>query len=127
MKTEAIKQQIISNYRQLSQLAQVERTEEKYVPLWGLSYEKRGTSGFVNQIGIIERNNASIRIGQGDVIKLENKPFYMSWNRTLKSINKMLQNMIININDPDTVTKNILNVLCFSDKQVKILSKAAKR
>ena len=126
MKTETIKQQILDNYRQLSQLAHVEPEKENIIPAWGLSYRKNRTSGFVNQIGVIERGCSAIRITDGGKIQLQKKPFFMTWKMVLKDMNTMLQNTIESINNKDVVTKNIVNLLGFSEDAAKRLSKLAK-
>ena len=125
MKTEAIKQQILDNYKRLSQLAHVKPEKENLLPAWGLSYRKNGTSGFVNQIGVIERGRSAIRITNEKEIQLQKKPFFMTWKRVLKNMNTMLQSTIENIDNKDVVTKKIVNVLCFSKDAAERLSKLA--
>ena len=119
MKTEAIKVEIIENYKQLSQLAHVKPEKENIVPTWGLVYKHNGTSGFVNQIGVIERNRASIRIVNENELQLQKKPFYLTWKRTLKNINSMLKKTTENINNSEIVTKRVVIFYVF----LKILSK----
>ena len=112
MKTEIIKQQILQNYSLLSQLAHVKPKEENLIPVWGLSYRRNRTSGFVRQIGLIKTGCSSVSI-TGNEIRLAKKPFYMTWNRVLKNINTMLQNIIDNIDNKDIVTKKIVNIVRF--------------
>lgn len=126
MKTEAIKVEIIENYKQLSQLAHVKPEKENIVPTWGLVYKHNGTSGFVNQIGVIERNRASIRIVNENELQLQKKPFYLTWKRTLKNINSMLKKTIENINNSEIVTKRVVNILCFPKDTVERLAKIAR-
>jgi hypothetical protein len=126
MKTEAIKAEIVENYRQLSQLAHVKPEKENIIPTWGLVYKCNGTSGFVNQIGVIERNHSSVRIVNGNELQLQKKPFYLTWKRTLKYINSMLKNTIENINNSEVVTKRVVNVFCFPEKLVERLAKIGK-
>ena len=126
MKTEAIKAEIVEKYKQLSQLAHVKPEKENIVPIWGLVYKNNGTSGFVNQIGVIERNRSSIRIVNGNELQLQKKPFYLTWKRTLKNINSMLKNTIENINNSDVVTKRVVNVFCFPKNFVERLAKIGK-
>ena len=126
MKIEAIKAEIVENYKQLSHLAHVKPEKENIVPTWGLSYRKNRTSGFVNQIGVIERGRSTICITDGGKIQLQKKPFFMTWKMVLKNMNTMLQNTIESINNKDVVTKNIVNLLCFSEDAAKRLSKLAK-
>ena len=127
MKTEAIKVEIIENYKQLSQLAHVKPEKENIVPTWGLVYKHNGTSGFVvNQIGVIERNRASIRIVNENELQLQKKPFYLTWKRTLKNINSMLKKTTENINNSEIVTKRVVNILCFPKDTVERLAKIAR-
>ena len=126
MKTEAIKQQILKNYKQLSQLAHVEPKKANVLPAWGLSYKKNGVSGFVNQIGVIERGRSAIRIIRENEIQLQKKPFFITWKRALKNINTMLQNIIENFDNKDAVTKRVVNILCFPKDVAERLSKLAK-
>ena len=126
MKTDAIRKQILNNYKQLSQLAHVNPEKENIVPIWGLIYKKANVSGFVNQIGVIERNHTAIRIVNEDQLQLQKKPFYLTWKRTLKNINSMLKNTIENINNKEVVTKNIVNVFCFPESFTKKLAEINK-
>ena len=123
MKTEAIKQQIINNYRQISQLAHVEKTQEHLLPTWGIVYKHNNTRGFINQVGTIERNRSSIQIVDGKEIKLQKKPFYLTWKRTLKKMNSMLENTIQNINNREIVDKRILNIIVFPQEFIERLRK----
>ncbi len=123
MKTEAIKAEIVENYKLLSQVAHVKPEKGNIVPTWGLVYKHNGTSGFVNQLGIIKRNRSSIRIVNGNELQLQKKPFYLTWKRTLKNINSMLKNTIENINNSDVVTKRVVNVFCFPKNFVERLAK----
>ena len=113
MKTEAIKQQIIANYRELSKLAHVKQTKENVLPIWGIAYKKGCTFGFVSQIGMIERNNSAIRIAEEGEIQLQRKTLFSTWKRTLKNINTMLQTIISNIDNQDVVKKRVLDVRYF--------------
>lgn len=126
MKTEALQQQIVENYKQLSRLAQVKQTERNIVPTWGLVYKHNGTSGFVNQIGVIERNHSSIRIVNGNELQLQNKPFYLTYKRILKNINTMLKNIIENINNNKIVTKRVVNIFCFPKNFAERLAKITR-
>ena len=126
MKTEAIKAEIVENYRQLSQLAHVKPEKENIVPTWGLVYKHNGTSGFINQIGVIERNRSSIRITSGNELQLKKKPFYLTWKRALNNINSMLKNTIENINNSEVVTKRVVNILCFPESFAEKLAKISK-
>jgi len=92
----------------------------------GLVYKKDGVQGFVNQIGVIERNRSSIRIVNGNELQLQKKPFYLTWKRTLANIDAMLKNTIENINNSEVVTKNVVNVLCFPESFVERLAKIGK-
>ena len=126
MKTEAIKQQIIANYKQLSQLAYVKATKKNVIPTWGITYKNGCTFGFVNQSGLIERNNSAIRIVNQEEIQLQRKSFLSTWKRTLKNINKMLQKTISDFNNEKVVKKRVLNIHCFSEEMINKLSKYSK-
>ena len=126
MKTAAIKRQIIENYKQLSKLAYVQSNKENVIHTWGIVYKHNRTSGYVNQMGDIKRNRSSIRIINKDELQLQKKPFYVSWERTLKNINLMLQNTIQNINNREIVTKKVVNIFGFSKETVERLSKLTR-
>ena len=107
----------------------VKPEKENVIPSWGLLYRKNGISGFVNQIGVIERGPSAIRITNEKEIQLQKKPFFMTWKMVLRNINTMLQNTIDNIDNidnKDVVTKRIVNILCFSKDVTERLSKLAK-
>lgn len=89
-------------------------------------YKRNGVSGFVNQIGVIERNHSSVRIVNGNELQLQKKPFFMTCKSVLKNINTMLQSIIENIDNKDIVTKKVVNILCFPKEVAKRLSKLAK-
>lgn len=127
MKTGAIKQQILSNYKQLSQLAQEPATNKNVVSAWGVNYKQKNTRGFINQMGLIERNRSSIQIVNGNELKLNKKPFYMTWKRALKNINNMLQDGIANFNNKEVVHKRVVSLVCFTKEAANKLSKIAKR
>ena len=112
MKTDAIKQNIISNYKQLSAMAKVKPDKKSEIPVWGLNYKKQGVSGFVGEFGNIRRNRASIRISENN-IQLVKKPFFSTWKRTLKKINNMLADVKSNINNKNIVNKKVVTLLCF--------------
>ena len=126
MKTDAIRKQILNNYKQLSQLAHVNPEKENIVPIWGLIYKKANVSGFVNQIGVIERNHTAIRIVNEKKKKKKKKPFYLTWKSTLKKINSMLKDTIKNIDNNKVVTKKFVNVLCFPESFTKKLAEINK-
>ena len=44
MRTDAIKQNIINNYKQLSAMAKVKPDKKSEIPVWGLNYKKQGVS-----------------------------------------------------------------------------------
>ena len=118
MKTEAIKQSIVSNFRTLSKKAKVAPTQEHVYPAWGLNYKKTFTDGFVSELGIVQRNGAEINIVKGEVQQAK-QPFYMTWKRTLKKINTMLKNIDKNLDNDKVVTKQILNIVTFPEKHGK--------
>ena len=47
--------------------------------------------------------------------------------RTLKNINRMLQNTIANIENKDVVTKRVVDLFCFPQETIKTMTKSAKR
>ena len=112
MRTDAIKQNIINNYKQLSAMAKVKPDKKSEIPVWGLNYKKQGVSGFVGEFGNIRRNCASIRISENN-IQLVKKPFFSTWKRTLKKINNMLADVKSNINNKNIVNKKVVTLLCF--------------
>jgi len=67
------------------------------IPIWGLKFKKDSVSGFIHQDGKIIRNNTEIQI-LGCRIKKIKKPFFSTWNKTLKNINQMLQDVKENYN-----------------------------
>lgn len=127
MKIQVVKQQIIMNYNKLSKLANVPSSEKNVVPLWGLTYKKNFVSGSINNAGIIERNNAVIQIVNGNEIQLKKRSLLLTWKRTLKNINRMLQNTIANIENKDIVTKRVMNLFCFPQETIKTMTKSVKR
>lgn len=127
MKIRIIQQQIISNYNRLSKLANVPSSEKNVVPLWGLTYKKNFVSGSISNAGIIERNNAVIQIVNGNEIQLKKRPLLFTWKRTLKNINRMLQNSIVNIENKDVVTKRVVDLFCFPQETIKTMTKSVKR
>ncbi len=76
MKTEVIKQSIISQFKTLSKKAKVVPEKEHIVPTWGLSYKNNGVRGFVNQFGSIERNGAKIDIVDGEIKQIKKTVLY---------------------------------------------------
>lgn len=126
MKVDFIKQQIVSNYKQLSKLAKVKSTEPNVVSTWGLVYKNKRVSGFVNQLGTIERGSSAIRIIDGKEIQLQKKLTFSTWKKTLVDINNMLQGVMANLDNKDVVTKKVVDVLCFPKNAVEKLSKLAK-
>ena len=89
MRTEAIKESIINNYKILSTKSKVKK-DNNIITTWGLSYRKNDKQiGFINELGLVQRKKAKIEIRDGE-IKMLKKPFFSSWNQTLKNINEML-------------------------------------
>ena len=112
MKVNTIKQNIINNYKQLSQMAKVSQKDNQSFPLWGLNYKKGRVSGFVGQYGDISRNSAEIKI-KNDGIEMIKKPFLSTWKGTLNNINKMLEDTKANFENKDVVLKRVVSLLCF--------------
>ena len=125
MKTEAIKQAIVTKFKTISERAKVTPEKEHIIPTWGLSYKHRGTEGFVNQLGVIERNGSEINITNGEVRQVK-KPFYMTWNRALKKINTMLGNVEENLDNEKVVKKRVVNILTFPENLIKKLQNKQK-
>ena len=124
MKIESIKQNIIGNYQKLSEMSRIPKTEENFVPIWGLVYRKGATNGFVNQLGIVEKGNSAIRVNDEDITMVK-KPFFMTWKQALKGIDRMLKNTIDNFDNSKVVTKNRLNVHTFPEEFINNLTKNA--
>ena len=126
MKTEAIKQNIVSNYAKLKEIAKETPVKPNIYPVWGLNYKQGRTKGFVNEFGTVERSGAKIDIIDGNVQTIK-KPFFSTWKKTLNNINKMLEDTINNIDNKNVVTKRIVNILCFPKEFVDKLSKINKK
>ena len=112
MKTDAVKQSIVSRFQTISKKSKVLPEQEHIMRTWGLVYQKNGTRGLVTQFGTIERNGTKIDIIDGKIRQVK-KPFYMTWKRTLKNIDKMLGNVEENLDNEKVVKKNIVSFLCF--------------
>lgn len=124
MKTEAIKQSIISNYKILAKKSKVKSNQGNIITVWGLNYRLNDKPiGFVNELGLIERKKVRIEICNNE-LKTVKKPFFSTWNKALKNINSMLEDMIANLNNPDVIRKRYVNFLClpkdFAEKIAKI-------
>ncbi len=112
MKTEAVKESIINNYKILSAKSKV-KSDQNVITTWGLNYKKNDKQiGFVSELGFVQRKKAKIEI-KNDEISMLKKPFFSTWNRTLKNINKMLEDIIANVNNRDVVSKKYVKILCF--------------
>ena len=116
MKTEAIQPQIIKNYNTLSKLANIPSQNNKKF-FWAINYNDNEISGFANQLGIVETNRSQIQIN-GDKLLLKKKSFYSTSGNTLKNINTLLEKMIKYFNNKNFVTKNFLQINCFSENAV---------
>ena len=88
---------IINNFDKISRIAKEPMKQTGKIPVWELKFKKDNISGFVHQDGKIIRNNTEIQI-LGYRIKKIKKPFFSTWNRTLKNINQMLQDIKENYN-----------------------------
>ena len=125
MKTEAIKESIINNYKFLSAKSRV-KPKDDIITTWGLNYRKNDKQiGFVNELGLVQRKKAKIEI-KDDEIKMLKKPFFATWNKTLKNINEMLETIIINLNNQSVVSKKYVKVLGFPKEFIEKLSKLQK-
>ena len=121
MKINIIKQQLISRFESIGQGLN-KPSEKNVIRTWGLTYKQNRVSGFVDQLGEIDRNNSSIKIINGEIIPVK-KPFYMTWKGVLKRINEMLGNTIENMDNPEVVKTRFVNIHCFSEEQVNRLRK----
>ena len=122
MKTEAVKESIINNYKILSAKSKV-KSDQNVITTWGLNYKKNDKQiGFVSELGFVQRKKAKIEI-KNDEISMLKKPFFSTWNRTLKNINKMLEDIIANVNNRDVVSKKYVKILCFPKDFLDKLSK----
>lgn len=126
MKTEAIKESIVNNYKILSAKSKVKSTENNVITTWGLNYRKNDKPiGFVNELGLIQRKKAKIEIKDNEIRMLK-KPFFSTWNKTLKNINEMLETIITNLNNQSVVSKKYVKILCFPKEFIDKLSKIRK-
>lgn len=119
MKTDNISNSILVNFNKLSSLAKenVTKVDENYKPFWGIKYKHNNVEGFVSEFGAIERGKARISIRNGKLEKIK-KPFFSTWEKTLKKINNMLNGMTENFNNK-TVKQTQINVLVFPEDAVK--------
>lgn len=125
MKVGAIGQRVVNNYKLLSDLCKVDNAEENIVSIWGLSYKKG--SGFINQLGHIERGRIEITLNKNNKINLVKKPSWITWNYALRKINSMLENTISNLDNPNIVIKRIINIFCFPQKVIEKLNGLASK
>ena len=123
MKIEIIKQNIINNYKQLSNMSKVSSHNKSEIPVWGLNYKRNGVSGFIGETGNISRNHSNIKVSK-DSIHLIKKPIFSTWKRALSKINDMLEDTKSNINNKNIVNKKVVTFLCFpKDTLPKLTSK----
>lgn len=123
MKTDAIKQSIISNYKILSEKSKMQSNQGNIRTVWGLNYTPNGRHiGFVSEFGLIERKGAKIDIRENKVIPRK-RPFYMTWKHALQNINSMLENIITNYDNTEIVRKRYVNIFCFPEKFLNKMSK----
>ena len=121
METAAI-QPIISNYKRLSELAHVPAKKNLHT-VWGIEYKDKNVSGFANELGTVETKHSLIQIN-GDELRLDKKPFWLTWEDTLKNMNTLLEKMIKNFNNKNFVTKTFVSIHCFPEKTVDRLTQA---
>ena len=126
MKTEAIKQSIVSNYKILAEKSHVKSNQGDIVTTWGLNYNLNNKPfGFVNELGEVETKKAKIQIKNDEINKI-NKPFFSTWKRTLKTMNTMLENIISNYDNPEIVRQSYVNILCFKKELLERLTGVSK-
>ena len=125
MKTESIMESIVSNYRILSAKSKIKHTNN-IITTWGLNYRKNDKQiGFVNELGLVQRKKAKIEIKDNE-INLLKKPFFSTWNKTLKNMNEMLETIITNLDNQSVVSKKYVKILCFPKDFIEKLSKKNK-
>ena len=119
MKTEQISASIISSYKKLSSMAEVNMKPagQNYLPTWSLRYKHNRINGYVCQFGFVERGKTEIAIRDGKINKVK-KPFFLSWKKALTNIDNMLKNMIKQFNNKQSngekvVKQKQINILCF--------------
>ena len=123
MKIEIIKQNIINNYKQLSNMSKVSSHNKSEIPVWGLNYKRNGVSGFIGDAGEGGGKHAGIEGGR-ERIHLIKKPIFSTWKRALSKINDMLEDTKSNINNKNIVNKKVVTFLCFpKDTLSKLTSK----
>ena len=126
MKTETISASIIKNYKILSEKSTVKSSQAGVKTFWGLNYKPKNKSeGYINEIGSIQRKNAKIQIRDGEILRFK-KPLFSTWNKALKNINAMLENIISNYENSEVVKKTNVNVLVFPKDFFERMSKATK-
>ena len=131
MKTEAIEQSIINNYKILAKKTAVKSNQGDIKTIWGLQYRQNNKQeGFVSEIGSIGRKKAKIEIRNNE-LKTIKKPLFSTWSKTLRNINTMLEDIIANFDNPNVVTKKYVNLLCFprdcAERLAKIYRECAKK
>lgn len=148
MKTLAIQNEIVKNYKNISNIVKKpfdKKTGTAY--LWSLKNKVNNEkTGFVSQLGIIsiETNkkektgslfkdfaikiynniaknfDSEIQILDGDIKKIK-KPLFSTWAETLDGFNAMLKNTTDNINNKNLIKRNQLALLCFTKETSKRL------
>lgn len=126
MKTEAIEQSIINNYKILAKKTAIKSNQGDIKTIWGLQYRHNDKQeGFVSEIGSIGRKKAKIEIRNNELRTIK-KPLLSTWSKTLKNINTMLEDIIANFDNPNVVTKRYVNILCFPVDVAERLAKISQ-
>ena len=126
MKTETIKQSIISNYKILA-LQSKNKKQGNIVSVWGLNYKQNNKpEGFVNELGLIQRKSAKIELRDDEIKKIK-KPFFSTWKKTLENINTMLEQIIVDFDNPNAVSKTYVNIVCFPKELAERLEKINRK
>lgn len=116
-----------NNYKILAERSKVKSNKGDIITIWGLNYRMNDKPiGFVNELGLIKRKKAKIEI-ENNELKTVKKPFFLTWNKVLKNINKMLEDMIANLDNSDVVKKRYVNLLCFSNDFAEKVSRIHKK
>src|SRR5574344_500134 len=125
MKINELQSGIISKYKIINALAQKPKTNPNIVPIWGINYNDKVRKGFVTQMGRIELGKSHIEI-ISDNVSTVHKPFFSTWKRTLKKIDKMLNTIINKFNDNETVKLDHVEVMSFKNDSIENLRKVYK-
>src|SRR5574344_639884 len=126
MKLEKIQTEIINNYKVLNTKAQLKSENPNILPAWAITLKNKKSDIFINQTGQYEGKNTIVRINSNG-LDLLRKPFFSTWKRTLKNINKMILNDTENLDNPKIVQKKQINFMLFPKKTIEKLVEIGKK